>query len=351
MCSSDVYCTGPQLAQQILDSFALPVSISGTMVNISCSIGIDFSHTRNASLCADDLLRNADFAMYIAKSQGKHRFEIFSAAMHAELQSGVKLQSEINQATARGELVLEYQPIVEITSRALLGFEALVRWDHPTRGRISPADFIPIAEDTSDIIAIGNWVLQEACRALADHHDNQEPDETPLTMSVNVSPVQLARPEFIDVVAQALDQNGLDPQTLVIEITETVAIADVERTAGVLDRIRTIGVKVALDDFGTGFASLRSLQDLPIDVIKIDRSFLVGIADDDQSKAMLEAIVTLGRTLGKAVIAEGIETADDLARLHVFDVAGQGYLFARPLSAHAAAEFRKANPARHVVLT
>jgi diguanylate cyclase (GGDEF)-like protein len=341
-CSQDVYASGPQLAQRILDGFVEPITINGVAVSVSCSIGVDFSRRHAGVTSADELLRNADFAMYIAKSQGKHRFEIFSPAMHAELQSGLKLQGDISQATERGELVLEYQPIVEIASRALLGFEALVRWDHPTRGRIAPAEFIPVSEDTGDIIAIGNWVLQEACRALAEHHCNQDPHERPLTMSVNVSPVQLAQSDFVDTVLNALSQHGLAPQTLSIEITENVAIDDMQHTAGVLDRIRAIGVKVALDDFGTGFASLRSLHDLPIDVIKIDRSFLVGIACDDESRAMLEAIVTLGRTLGKDVIAEGIETAEDLARLTLFDVAGQGYLFARPLSAQDAAEYRRA---------
>jgi diguanylate cyclase (GGDEF)-like protein len=347
MRSQDVYASGPQLAQRILDTFVDPVVINGATVNITCSIGIDFTRTHTGAASADDLMRNADFAMYMAKSQGKHRFEIFSPALHDELQSGLKLQGELSQAVERRELVLEYQPIVEIASRALLGFEALVRWNHPTRGRVAPAEFISIAEDTGDIVAIGNWVLDEACRALAEHHRNQDPSAQPLTMSVNVSPVQLAQPEFADTVAQALSQHRLPPDTLSIEITESVAIADIEHAVGVLDRIRATGVKVALDDFGPGYASLRSLHDLPIDVIKIDRSFLVDIGCDGESRALLEAIVNLGRTLGKVVIAEGVETAEDLARLSVFDIAGQGYLFARPLSAQDAADYRRAAAVAH----
>jgi diguanylate cyclase (GGDEF)-like protein len=339
--SAEGSATAVAVAQRALEALDDPVHIDDTVVSVGCSIGVAMSPTGAGADAADELVRNADFAMYMAKSQGKNRFEVFAPTMHAEMLGRSQLKQDLAQAVRLGQFVLEYQPVVELDTRALLGFEALIRWQHPIRGRLGPDEFIPLAEDTGDIIGIGEWVVNEACRALAEHHRQQGPDDLPLWMSVNASPVEIAAPGFLATVQDALNRHGVAPECLVIEITEGVAMTDTGAAVVVLTALRSAGIHVALDDFGTGFASLRSLHELPIDVIKIDRSFLINAVPDTEAESMLSAIVTLGRSLGLDIIAEGIETPVDLERLTKFGIAGQGFLLARPLSPSAAAEFRK----------
>ncbi|HUP73483.1 MAG TPA: EAL domain-containing protein [Acidimicrobiales bacterium] len=326
------------IAQRILVVLHDRVALDGTTVGVGASIGLALSPEGSGTEVADELVRNADFAMYMAKSQGKNRFEVFAPTMHAEMLARLALKHELGQAVRLGQFVLAYQPVIEIDTRALLGFEALIRWQHPTRGLLQPAEFIGLAEDTDDIVAIDQWVVDEACGALAEHHRRQSPNERQLWMSVNVSPIEITRPGFAAGVYATLERHGIAPEALIIEVTEGVALTDTGSAIAVLNDLHSAGVHIALDDFGSGFSSLRSLHQLPIDMIKIDRSFLVNNGDDH---SLLEGIVTLGCSLGLDIVAEGIETPADLARLTQLGIAGQGYLFARPLSSSAAAEFRR----------
>jgi diguanylate cyclase (GGDEF)-like protein len=338
-------------AQRALAVMQDPVAINGTSVDVGCSIGIALSAEGIGAGTSDELVRNADFAMYMAKSQGKNRYEIFAPTLHAEVLGRVKFKHELAQAVRLGQFILEYQPVIELDTRALQGFEALIRWQHPTLGLLAPSEFIALAEETGDILAMGEWVINEACHALAEHHRHQDTSERPLWMSVNVSPVEIASAGFLETVNDALERHGVVPSSLVIEITEGVAMTDTGAAGLILSALRSTGVHIALDDFGTGFSSLRSLHELPIDVIKIDRSFLASAESDTEAESMLEAIVTLGRSLGLDIIAEGIETSADLDRLAAFSISGQGYLFARPLSASDAAIYREQASERLIATT
>lgn len=275
----------------------------------------------------DSLLGHADFAMYMAKSQGKGRYELYSAGLHTEMAARMDLARELGDAVSEEQLVLHYQPVFDLLSDRVLGFEALLRWAHPTRGLVPPDDFIPIAEENGVIVEIGAWVLDEACALLAEQrgHDGE------LSMSVNVSPRQLGDGEFVSTVLTTLERHGLEPEALVLEVTEANAMTSTADAASALAELRRHGVHIALDDFGSGFASLNYLGDLPADVIKIDRSFVDSTSP--HSELTLESIVELAQRLGMHVVAEGVETESDLRRLRRFgDIAGQGYLFARPMS-------------------
>ena len=245
------------VAERALAALDDPVQIDNTVISVGCSIGVALSPSGAGADAADELVRNADFAMYMAKSQGKNRFEVFAPTMHAEMLGRSQLKHDVGQAVRLEQFVLYYQPIVDLDTLALLGFEALIRWQHPTRGRLAPDEFIALAEDTGDIVAIGHWVVNEACRALAEHHLQQGPNERPLWMSVNASPVEISAPGFLATVADALERHGIAPECLMVEITEGVAMTDTGATALVLNALRETGVHVALDDFGTGFSSLR----------------------------------------------------------------------------------------------
>jgi diguanylate cyclase (GGDEF)-like protein len=332
------------LADRILTVLKDQAVIDRTLVSVGCSIGLALSPEGASAEAADELVSNADFAMYMAKSQGKNRFELFAPTMHSEMLAQLELKNDLGKAVALDQFVLEYQPIVQLDTMALLGFEALIRWQHPVRGLLQPAEFIALAEDTDNIGAIGEWVVNEACRALAEHHRQQAADEKPLWVSINASPREIESPRFVRTVTSALERHRIQPRSLIIEITEGVAMTNTDAAALVLTELRSLGVHIALDDFGTGFSSLRSLHELPIDVIKIDRSFLVDI--DDDNVTLLELIVTLGHGLGLKVIAEGIETPADLERVKQFGIAGQGYLIARPLGSDDAANFRRRDAER-----
>jgi EAL domain-containing protein (putative c-di-GMP-specific phosphodiesterase class I) len=259
--------------------------------------------------------------------------------MHTEMLARSELQRDLAQARRLGQFVLHYQPVVDLSSGDLLGLEALIRWQHPTRGLLAPGEFIALAEDTGQIIEIGEWVVDQACRDLAARH-REMPDG--LWMSVNVSAHQLTNPAFVAMVKGALDRHSVPAGSLVVEITEGVAVTNIASATEALTQLHRYGVQVALDDFGTGFSSLRYLHELPIDIIKIDRSFVMD--QKGKTDSMLEAIVTLGHSLGLDIIAEGIEQSSELERLRrLGHLAGQGYLFARPMPAAAVAEFHRGN--------
>ena len=282
------------------------------------------------------LLAEADLAMYAGKARGTSPF-LFDPVLHRETLDREQLSGDLRAAVGRRELRLVYQPLVHLASNDIVGVEALLRWDHPTRGTIAPARFIPVAESNGAILDIGDWVMEQSLRQLR-LWDESSP-EHPLLISVNVSPCQLTDPEFVARVADLLNGSGLDPGRVTLEITEAAFAGDAESMIKTLHELRLLGVKLAIDDFGTEYSSLSRLRRLPIDVLKIDKSFVEGIARNPRERAFTAAIVSLAASLGKDTVAEGIETAGQYAQLMKLGVeVGQGYLFAQPVSPDAIAE-------------
>ncbi|MCL3861155.1 bifunctional diguanylate cyclase/phosphodiesterase [Actinotalea sp. K2] len=317
------------VAERIIAALREPFTIHGKGVLVCATIGIAHADHATVSMgsAADELLGNADLAMYQAKAAGGSRVLTYEPQMRVALLARLELQAELQGALGRGELFVVYQPIVELDSGRTCGLEALLRWRHPSRGIVAPLDFIPIAETTGVIVAIGRWVLDEACHRLAGWR-RLEPD---LTMNVNVSVHQLRDPAFVDAVDHALRAAGLPGQALVLEITESVLIDDVEVALTSLRALKGLGVAIALDDFGTGFSSLGYLHRFPVDILKIDRSFVSGPASETDGHQLVRMIIELGRAYGVEVIAEGIE--DELQRDRLLGLGcrrGQGFHFARP---------------------
>jgi diguanylate cyclase (GGDEF)-like protein len=310
-----------RLAEAILEALRTPSDLPETNC-ISTSIGI--------ALCPDDatdrqaLLTHADTALYRAKSEGRNTYRFFEARMGAEVRERRMLEHDLRLAITRDELRLVYQPQQEINSGTVTGFEALLRWKHPTRGDISPAVFIPIAEEAGAILEIGAWVLKTACREAASWTQ-------PLTVAVNVSAVQLYNADFVKEVHQILLETGLPPSRLEIEITETSLVRDFNRALATLRLIKALGIRIAMDDFGTGYSSLSNLRAFPFDKIKIDGSFIKSVNSNGQAATIVRAVLGLGRGLGLPVLAEGVETAAELQFLQeeLCDEA-QGYLLGRP---------------------
>ena len=316
-------------ADRIKRSFEAPFTIDLHEVFTTVSIGIAFSEGSDS---ARDLLRHADLAMYRAKARGKARYEIFEPEMDTAAKERQQMEAGLRRAIARGELRLFYQPEVEIETGRLVGMEALVRWHHPERGLIAPGDFIGIAEETGLILPIGRWVLLEACRQARAWQEQYE-REQPLLVSVNLSGKHLQQARLVDEVGEALDSTGLHPGHLILEITETVAMAGAETTIEILGRLKALGVLIAIDDFGTGFSSLSYLKRFPVDLLKIDKSFVDGVALRGHDAAIVQSIIALGHALGLRVIAEGVETSEQLLKLRALgSELGQGYFFGRPLS-------------------
>ena len=316
-----------RMAEVMLEALARPVVLRGRDLVPTASIGIAIA----AGEDAETLLRNADTAMYAAKRQGKGRHTLFEPAMHATLLKRVDLAADLSRAVQDSQLHLCYQPEVHLRSGRIVGLEALLRWHHPTRGEVSPGEFIPIAEDSGLIVPIGRWVLQQACHQ-AKRWQQQWPATPPLTLAVNLSARQLQHPAILDEVRAALAAADLDPHNLVLEITETAVMEQLHAAVAILTRLRELGVRLALDDFGTGYSSLSYLQRLPVDILKIDRTFIGGVTGSAEESALARAIITLGQTLGLETVAEGIETAEQLATLRELGCQlGQGYHLARPL--------------------
>jgi len=269
--------------------------------------------------------------MYSAKGEGGDRWRVFAPEMLDAAQRRLELKSALNRAIELDELVLNYQPIVDLASGGVRGVEALVRWIHPQRGVIAPLDFIPLAEETGQIVPIGAWVLGEACRA-AVRLQQLQPSEPRIYMAVNLSGHQLQRPEIVAEVAEALAKSGLPPEDLILEITESVLMTDIDLTIERLERLKELGVRLAIDDFGTGYSSLNYLRRFPVDIVKIDRSFLDKIETDHDQRALVSMIVDLTVALSLRVVAEGIERPEQLAELRALGCShGQGYFFARPV--------------------
>ena len=317
------------VSNRIKHEFDQPFIVGLHEVFTSASVGITFSDGNDSPA---DVIRQADIAMYRAKARGKGRHEVFEPAMDLAARDRLRLENGLRRAIARGELRVYYQPEVEIASGRLVGMEALVRWEHPERGLIPPADFIAVAEETGLIVPIGRWVLFEACRQAKEWQTKYQRDLA-LMVSVNLSGKHLQQATLIDEVRDVIHETGINPENLIIEITETVAMAGAETTIEILTRLKSLGVQLAIDDFGTGFSSLAYLRRFPVDLLKIDKSFVAGVAYRGHDTAIVEAIIALGHALGLTVIAEGVETSDQLLELvSLGSELGQGYFFGQPLS-------------------
>jgi predicted signal transduction protein with EAL and GGDEF domain len=318
------------VAERMLAALRATFSLGEQEVFVGASIGIALAGPNDK---AAELLRNADLAMYMAKTGGKHRAVVFEPSMHAAVVRRVELQQDLRAAMERKEFALQYQPIVALDTGKVAGLEALIRWEHPTRGRIAPLEFIPIAEQSGAILEIGRWILTEACRACAAW-GNGSPEAAGISVTVNVSGCELREPSYVDHVREALTESGLPPHRLILEVTENILVGNDTTTIERLRALKALGVLLAIDDFGTGYSSLSYLQQFPVDIIKIDKSFIDNLGVHGAESPLSRAVVSLGSALSLRTIAEGIETPGQFDRLRDLGcLYGQGFLFARPLSA------------------
>jgi diguanylate cyclase (GGDEF)-like protein/PAS domain S-box-containing protein len=316
------------VAERIQVELSQPFNLSGREVFTTVSIGIAPGTTGHA--LPEEVLRDADTAMYRAKSAGKARHEVFDKEMHAVAMNLLQMETDLRGAVERGEFFVQYQPIVSLDDFSLRGFEALVRWQHPERGLISPMDFIPVAEESGLIVAMGEWALREACRQMR-RWQGQYPSEPPLSVSVNLSIRQFTEPDLIGQVRRILEETGLGPRSLKLEITESVVMENIDAATAMLHELRELGVQLSIDDFGTGYSSLSYLHRFPIDTLKVDRSFVMRMADNNENIEIVRTIIMLAQNLGMDVVAEGVETREQLALLRKLGCEhGQGYLFSKP---------------------
>ncbi|KYC41638.1 PAS domain S-box protein [Scytonema hofmannii PCC 7110] len=319
------------VAERIHHVLKSPFNLSGSEVFTSASIGIAVGKTQYDQPA--DVLRDADTALYRAKEQGKSGHIVFDTVMYDQAVALLQLETQLRRALERQELRVYYQPIVSVSTGAITGFEALVRWQHPQQGMISPDKFIPIAEETGLIVSIGQWVLRESCQQLRQWQ-KQFPALESLSISVNLSAKQFSQPNLVKQISQILEETKLAPSSLKLEITESTIMASPETAATVLKQLKAFGIQLCIDDFGTGYSSLAYLHRFPIDVLKIDRSFINQIDSDNERLAIVRAIVTLGSHLGLSVVAEGVETMEQWTQLKLLQCAfAQGYLFSKPLNA------------------
>jgi diguanylate cyclase (GGDEF)-like protein len=311
------------LAQGVIGLLSEPYDIDGQQAVIGVSIGISVGPSDGAS--PDKLLRNADLALYRAKSDGRGTFRFFEPAMDLQMQTRRVMEQDLRKALPAGEFELYYQPVVNLASKEISGFEALIRWNHPTKGVISPAAFIPLAEEIGFIVPMGEWVIRQACATAAQWPDSMH-------VAVNISAIQFRNPGLMQVIVGALAASGLAPTRLEIEITESVLLHNKETTLAVLHQLRALGIRIAMDDFGTGYSSLTYLQSFPFDKIKIDRSFVKNITEDASSLNIVRAVAALANGMGMTATAEGVETAEQLERIASEGCTEmQGFLFSRPL--------------------
>jgi EAL domain-containing protein (putative c-di-GMP-specific phosphodiesterase class I) len=347
MCSEPVLCDDVnseadclEVAQRLVMAMGRPLSLKGGEVFVSLSVGIALSQPGRSGAT---MLRNADIAMYRAKERGPSRIEIFRDDDEQNAVSRLRTSNDLHRALERDELELHYQPFVDLHTETLVGMEALVRWQHPTRGLLLPQEFIPLAEDSGLIVPLGAWVLREACRQTAAWQVLRSAagqDDARLNVSVNVSAVQLGDPGFARQVVEALQESGVDPDRLWLEITESTLMRDADEAVVVLQAFRDLGLHVEIDDFGTGYSSLSYLQRFPVESLKIDRSFVNDLDQRADNAAIVRAIIGLGASLGLPVIAEGVERRAEVAKLQSLGChLAQGFFFGRPMSARSLGAF------------
>jgi diguanylate cyclase (GGDEF)-like protein len=317
------------VATRVLGVFDEPLAVGDAELLLQASIGVAIAEGVDDT--SDRLLRDADAALVAAKQAGRGRIALFDDDMRSRAVARLDLEKDLHRALARRELRVHYQPLVHFDGAEVIGFEALLRWEHPQRGLMLPAQFVPLAEETGLIVPMGAWVLDEVCAQVARWNSLAEPGDPPLQVSVNLSARQLTHPDLVATVAEAIGRAGIEPSTLVLEITETVLMDDPETASTILHALRSLGVKLAIDDFGTGHSSLGYLKALPVNCLKIDRAFVSGLSVDPDDEAIVAAVVRMGHALGLEVTAEGIETLAQLEALEALgcDV-GQGFYFARP---------------------
>jgi EAL domain-containing protein (putative c-di-GMP-specific phosphodiesterase class I) len=326
-----------------MDALQVPMALDGRNVTVAVSVGIAFSRDGMTSGgAAEELLSNADAAMYMAKENGKRRYQMFQPEMHARALARLELKADLQRALDAGEFTLRYQPIMDLARGDMAGVEALMRWEHPVRGTIAPLEFVPLLEDTGLIVPVGRHILSQAC-AWAAHMQSVCPRVPALSMAVNLSASQLQRPQLIEEVRAILADTGIVPGSLTLELTESVMMQDMEVSLLRLHELRELGVKLAIDDFGTGYSSLNYIRQLPVDILKIDRSFL---SDPNPEVAELtDAIVQLARIFKLRPVAEGIENQAQLKRLRGVQCDfGQGFHFAKPLSGEEVLAMAEAQP-------
>ena len=335
---------GVQLARRVIDTIQAPFPLPGkAQASVGASVGVAFTDLDRPT-DPDALMRDADTAMYRAKERGRGRVEIFDETLRASIANREVLQTELSRAIDMDELVLHYQPIVDAQTGKATGVEALIRWNHPRRGLLGPAEFISLAEDTGSIVPLGAWVLRRACRQLAEWLV-EDPALTGLTMSVNLSVGELSDPRLVERVRETLLDTGLEPGALCLELTESTVMSDPEAARLTLMQMSAIGVKLAVDDFGNGYSSLSHLRNLPVHRIKIDRSFIANLGGTPEDEAIVRLVADLGEALDLDVVAEGVETGEQLEKvLRLGCGTVQGFLFGRPLPAD---EARAQLPGRH----
>jgi diguanylate cyclase (GGDEF)-like protein len=327
------------VAERIVEELQAPFTLGGQLVVITPSIGIAISVPTTQDP-PEHLLREADLAMYRAKDDGKARHQVFDPIMEYETRERLRLENDLRRALQRDEFRVHYQPVVHLETSRIVGMEALVRWEHPERGVILPDEFVPLAEEIGLIIPIGRWVLREACRQAHNWHKHYPAElRSPLSMSVNLSTRQLRDSDVVEDVEGLLLETGLDPKDLILEITESAVVGAEEHRIGTLRRLQVLGVRFALDDFGTGYSSLSYLKRLPVSLLKIDRSFVERIGQDAEDEVLVSGIVYVASALGLSVVAEGVETPQQLAQVKVLGCKlGQGHYFSEPLPSEAAGE-------------
>jgi diguanylate cyclase (GGDEF)-like protein len=330
------------LAERVIEHLKAPIRLPQSEFFLSMSVGIALS---TGSEDADVMLRNADTAMYHAKAAGKGCHAVFNQAMNDRVVEQLEVENGLRRAIAKNEFEVYYQPLLDLEEGTISGVEALIRWNHPTLGIVPPAKFIPVAEDTGLIIPIGLFVLERACLDVGAWHQ-EFPDRARMMLNVNISGKQLQRADIVEQVKDVLDRTGYEPSLLKLEITESTLMADVEQVTEKLYALKALGIRLAIDDFGTGYSSMSSISNLPVDTIKIDKSFISSIVEHEEAAAIVSAILMISKTLSMDVTAEGIETPDQVSKLQGLGCpSGQGFHFAHPLRAGELAEKLKEGPA------
>jgi len=330
-----------EVAERILEALSHPVVVGGHHHSVRASIGM--AEAMPGEISGEETLRNADVAMYWAKDRGKSTTAVYESGLHAEALERLAMRGELQRAIRHDELVLHYQPTIDLTTQRITGFEALVRWNHPSRGLLPPLEFIPVAEQSGLIVQLGSWVLEGSCRAGASMQgDWQKP-----SMAINIAAQQLAKGDFVDEVVDVLHRTGMPAERLILEITESVLLDDMDGTVTTLARLRRLGVRIAIDDFGTGYSSLAYLAQLPVDVLKVDKSFVDKICGPSMDASLIETIISMSHTMKLTTVAEGVEQLEQAAWLRAARCTlGQGYLWSRPVPLAAARKLLTAGARR-----